>query len=98
MLESIIDILLIMYLGLGIVLTILLLVLVLVVQRNLFRLIRSLKKAASNIEDVTDTVVSKVSKPLTSGTSMNIGAGNILGILATVGRLFRNRSNKNTEG
>lgn len=97
MLESIVDILLITYLGLGIALTILLLVLILLLQRNLFRLIRSLKNVVGNIEDVTETVASKVSKPLASGSAMNIGAGNILGILATIGRLFKNRGKKDSE-
>ena len=97
MLESIVDVLLITYLGLGIVLTIIFLVLVLLLQRNLLRMIRSLRNAAGNIEDITESVVSKVAKPLSSGSSIGIGASGILGFLSTMGRLFGNRDKKNGE-
>jgi hypothetical protein len=97
MIESIRDILLVVYLGLGIVLSVMVLLVTFFVQRTIFRMLRSAKHTLGNVEELTSVVLDKVGKPLATGSTAAFRVGSVLGFLSGFGRRRKRKRDKKDE-
>ena len=86
MIETIRDILLIIFLSLGTLVGLVALVATFLVARTALRVLRAVSRATENVRSLTDTAVEKLGKPLASGSKVAYGAGSVMGFFTGLGR------------
>ncbi len=91
MIETIRDILFIIFLSIGTLVGLVALVATLLVARTTLRVLRAASRTTENVRNLTDTAVEKLGKPLASGSKVAYGAGSVLGFITGLGRKRRKK-------
>jgi len=91
LIETIRDIVFIIFFSLGTLVGLVVLIATFLVARTALRVLRSAGRTVENVRTLTDTAVEKVGKPLASGSSIAYGAGSVLGFITGFGRKRRKK-------
>ena len=91
MIETIRDILFIIFLSIGTLVGLVALIATLLVARTTLRVLRAASRTTENVRNLTDTAVEKLGKPLASGLRVAYSAGSVLGFIRGLGRRRREK-------